>query len=955
MIKFFKYIFFFFLTSTIIISTAVAQTLQSSPDSLFNIFSAQDDEKIAIGLNDVDAYLCAVPASFKKAFLKEAGVKIKRQLNDTVFIISFNDQHQSPYLIKKFSWIKKANNLWKLSPDFLNQLNNKAINFPVSTIISTAKNTNDKLLLVSNLKFIKSAVNHIFTVSLKNYSELTQVLNCDLVNYIGALATHPKEELQINDLDLSVNKINMLHSDMPDLNGDGITVSIKENLPDTSDIDYAASYAYNPLAAINYSSHATTLATMVAGAGNSYYLGKGVASGSTITSSNFNNLLPDADSNYRQFHITVQNHSYGVGIENFYGADAAAYDLAAKENDSLLFVFSSGNSGNLSATSGRYKGILKFANSTGSFKMAKNIITVGAVDSFGVVASTSSRGPAYDGRVLPTIVAYGEDGTSGAAALVSGTTAILQQAFKASHNNQLPSSALLKAVLINTADAVNNIAPSFTSGYGNLNIVKAVKTIKSSYFFEGKIADNSIKNFQINIPPNISKVKFTLVWNDEPAQANAYTALVNDLDMELLDNLRNQRWLPWVLNSSANTDSLSVLPIRKRDSLNTIEQITVDNPVAGAYQLVIKGSSVSSPDQSFYIAYQFDTLNTFKWNFPASADNIFPGVSNLLRWESNFSLANASIFYSLNNGSDWQKIDTNINGNKFYYYWNAPDTNALAILKMETNTKVFYSEPFSISSKLNIKVGFNCADSVMLYWNKLPGILNYKLFTLQGKYLQPITIISDTTFVFDKKKLPFLQFAVVPVIGTQTGVKSYTTNYSDQGVNCYVSNFLADLKNDSTTSLQLELGSDHLIKKIEFQKLQKGVYITLQGVDLINGLHYNAIDNFLQQGVNTYRAHIILTDGRDIYSAGTSVFYFKNTSVSVYPNPILQNNYVSIQLKNLNNQIITISDIMGRVVYKKQANNNTVKILLNYLKGIYIITITDTEIIDNEHFKILIL
>src|SRR5215204_2819201 len=48
----------------------------------------------------------------------------------------------------------------------------------------------------------------------------------------------PKEEIQVGNLDLSVNKINLAHRNFPLVNGDGITVSVKENKPDTADIDF---------------------------------------------------------------------------------------------------------------------------------------------------------------------------------------------------------------------------------------------------------------------------------------------------------------------------------------------------------------------------------------------------------------------------------------------------------------------------------------------------------------------------------------------------------------------------------------------------------------------------------------------------------------------------------------------------------------------------------------------
>jgi len=48
----------------------------------------------------------------------------------------------------------------------------------------------------------------------------------------------------------------------------------------------------------------------------------------------------------------------------------------------------------------------------------------------GNVLSPSSRGPAYDGRVKPELVAFAEDGSSGAAAIVSGISLVAQQTYK---------------------------------------------------------------------------------------------------------------------------------------------------------------------------------------------------------------------------------------------------------------------------------------------------------------------------------------------------------------------------------------------------------------------------------------------------------------------------------------------------------------------------------------------
>src|SRR5204863_614917 len=108
--------------------------------------------------------------------------------------------------------------------------------------------------------------------------------------------------------------------------------------------------------------------------------GKGIASGCSIFSSTYDNLFPDSTDILLQNNVSVQNHSYGTEIQPYYGAEALAYDLQTSLNKNLLHVFSSGNRGDEASSSGNYEGLNGFSNITGNFKMAKNVITVAAID-----------------------------------------------------------------------------------------------------------------------------------------------------------------------------------------------------------------------------------------------------------------------------------------------------------------------------------------------------------------------------------------------------------------------------------------------------------------------------------------------------------------------------------------------------------------------------------------------
>ncbi|MBA2562790.1 MAG: S8 family serine peptidase, partial [Chitinophagaceae bacterium] len=707
----------------------------------------------------------------------------------------------------------------------------------------------------------------------------------DLVTFIDEKRV-AREESQINGFDLSANEVNVVHNILPQLKGDSIVVSVKENKMDTTDIDFKGRFQSTILSSSIISSHAGIMATMIAGGGNSYYEGKGVAWGATITSSDFSILLPDPDAAYQQYKISVQNHSYGTGIENFYGADAVAYDVSTINNPSLLHIFSAGNSGNLTDTNGTYKGVKDYANITGSFKMAKNIITAGATDSFGVIQSLSSKGPAYDGRIKPELVAFGIDGSSGAAALISGVALLLQQQYK-QLNNSLPANALVKAILLNSADDVGNKEIDYSNGYGSLNAANAIRVLQNGRILNGSVVKAGMQTFNVTIPLGIKKIKLTLVWNDPAAIANAPKALVNDLDLELMYTATGEIWKPWVLNKFPHIDSLQQLPVRKKDSINNIEQITLENPLPGNYKFIVKGFNVTAQSQTFYIAYQFDSANVFEWIFPTASDFIFTSASNTLRWNSSFATDIGKLEFSTDNGVNWQVIDNQVDVTKKYFKWVTPAVTTTALLKMTIGSNQFISDTFPISSQTSAGVGFNCPDSFLLYWPKLAGINNYRIYSLGNRYLEPIVTTSDSFTVFQKKTNPSLHYAVAPIIGIKEGVKSYTINYTQQGVECYIRSFLSSLINN-TAELTLSLGTFYNISSMVLEKFNGINFQPIQRSFNNNSLIVILKDSNLTKGLNIYRIRIELTGGGSIYSQPETIYYFTKSNYIIYPNPAAQ-------------------------------------------------------------------
>lgn len=811
----------------------------------------------------------------------------------------------------------------RISPNLLNEIKNIKGTIGIDLAITINNDRIPPEIFKASYKTQRIFESPVFTVyrMVATINELeTVLLKLPGVIFIEKGDRIPNEELQIGNLDLSTNKINLAHRNFSSVNGDGIVVSVKENKPDTTDIDFKGRFLTTNLSSNTVNSHASIMSTMIGGGGNSWRLGKGAAWGSTISSSSFATLLPDANSAYQQYNISVQNHSYGVGVENYYGADAAAYDATPITNGSLLHVFSSGNSGNTAASTGSYAGLTGFANLTGSFKMAKNILTVGATDSFSIVAALSSKGPAHDGRVKPELVAFGEDGSSGAAALVSGTALLLQQMYKQLYSS-LPANSLVKAILINSADDAGNAEVDYKAGFGSLNANNAMNTLQEGKFLTGSVSNSVIQSFLINVPAGIKKLKATLVWDDQPAAPNANKALINDLDLELIEVSSGQSWEPWVLNSFPHIDSLNQLAKRKRDSLNNIEQITLDNPVAGSYQLNVTGFNVlPATSQNFHIAWQLDSADKFEWQFPTKNDFIFPSVNNNIRWRSSFSATNGILEYSLG-GNSWQQINNAIDLDPGHTYWNVPGVTSIALLRMTIGSGVFVSDTFTISNRINTNVGFNCPDSFLFYWDKLPTVTSYRVYTLGNKYLEPVTVTTDTFMLLSKTANPSLHYAVAPVIGNKEGVKSYTFNYTTQGVECYIRSFLALLVGNSA-ELTLSLGTLYNVNKIIFEKFNGTDYVALQQITNPSSLTFNFTDVSLKKGLNVYRAKLELAGGRIIYSSIETVYYFSGTEFIVYPNPASQYQTITILSDNqFEPATLQVMNMLGQKVYEMKLND----------------------------------
>ncbi|MEO6540539.1 MAG: S8 family serine peptidase, partial [Ferruginibacter sp.] len=528
-----------------------------------------------------------------------ASIRVTRMVNEKTAVIKILTGYEFESLSKQFT-VLRANNQWKYSPALEKSMAN------LTTVQAGKKQDALESFIISAVDidelqfFLKARPNEVGITGINKPSN-SMVITCGLSfikNTIAALngvifidrRAEPHTEIGIIGYRRDYHGINQLDYLIPSANGKNITVGVKEQRMEELDLDLWKRVVPSTLAAPNITNHATVISSIIGGAGNSFYNGRGIANGCKFYSSSFSNLFCDDAAVLNNSKVTVQNHSYGSVVQQFYGAEAVSYDLHTWQNKNFVHVFSAGNSGKLAATEGKYAGLTNYANLTGNFKMAKNIIAVAAIDNAGNIPAESSSGPAYDGRLTPQLTALGPNGTSDAAAVISGTVAVMQQVYADSNSQVMPPASLVKAILFNTADDIYKTGIDYKTGYGLVYSYGAVRSLQQKNYEAGSLSQNQSWTKNITLPANTAQFKITLAWTDTVAQVNNNKALINDLDMELTELSTGNIIKPWVLSSVAHIDSLAKLPFRKRDSLNTAEQISIQLPNAGNYQVKVTGT-----------------------------------------------------------------------------------------------------------------------------------------------------------------------------------------------------------------------------------------------------------------------------------------------------------------------------------------------------------------------------
>eukprot|EP00761_Pharyngomonas_kirbyi_P005282 gb/GECH01005287.1/.p1 GENE.gb/GECH01005287.1/~~gb/GECH01005287.1/.p1 ORF type:complete len:967 (+),score=205.39 gb/GECH01005287.1/:1-2901(+) len=279
------------------------------------------------------------------------------------------------------------------------------------------------------------------------------------------------------------------------------------------------------------------------------------------------------------------------------------------------------------------------------------------------VAAFSSRGPTYDNRVKPEVLAPGHNvhsmhsdgntssfqcgdiaphgdnsaaiismrGTSMSTPTAAGAAALVRQYlvdgfYPSGETNpddamDSPSAALIKAILIHSTEQkvsstyrgdmkridVGPKYPNNIAGYGILNLASVLQFSDSDfdlYLDTLEIQNRKQHTFTINAPfddfDQSNTFKVTLVWNDPPSGPQAESALVNNLDLILEHTQTESGAIKKYFGNGQNHP----------DTVNNVEQVMTTNVKANdTIRIHVNGEHIEDAQQRYSIVMTGQFIN----------------------------------------------------------------------------------------------------------------------------------------------------------------------------------------------------------------------------------------------------------------------------------------------------------------------------------------------------------
>jgi len=583
-----------------------------------------------------------------------------------------------------------------------------------------------------------------------------------IVKFIDYAPAPPEKE---DDRGRSLHRGNMLDSDDPmgrNYTGDGVSITIADDDIIGPHIDFTGRVTQFTTTN-NGQTHGDMTSGIAMGAGNLDPTIKGMATKAYLYYYNIGGYphIAQAGTNYTTRGVVVTSTSYSEGCNAGYTTTTRDIDLQLNTYGSILHVFSAGNSAGSTCGGNSYGAGTPWGTITGGRKQGKNVIATGNLDYRGVLTTSSSRGPARDGRIKPDICANGTNqmstdpnntyapggGTSAAAPGIAGIAAQIYEGYRDLNGNVDPPAGLIKAAMLNTARDIGNRGPDFFYGWGRVNAHRAMLLLEENRYINGSISQNGANTHTISLANSVEELKVMVYWTDRAASAGASKALINDMDIRVVTP-NNDTLLPWILNSTPIASLLAQPATKGLDTRNNMEQVSIDTASAGTYTVLVNGSVIPQGPQSYHLVWETKT-DSITVTYPAGGESFVPGEVETIRWDAEGTSGTFTIEYSTNNGASWTSAGV-AGGTLRYRNWTVPNIasgDVLVRVSRSGNVTGVSRNNFSILRQpTGISVAYTCPDSVQLRWNPVTGATDYDIYQLGTRFMDSVGTTSADTF-----------------------------------------------------------------------------------------------------------------------------------------------------------------------------------------------------------------